>query len=248
MKCSGQRLALAIWLRFKSVYQLLDFNREFYDATDLKAFHCKIGVLDSNNSVVKLLVNKFLDTESAAEGYLSFPLITVHELLKNKSLYLPNGKLDLDCEFTLCYGLQHGRIEGITRNATFTSALEDETASTSQIFENTPSSLENDFLNLLQEGTLCDFTINVEDKNLQVHKAVLYARSPVFKAMLTCNMKEKENNMVDISDLELDTVLRMLSFMYTDMAGNLDWATAYKLYFAANKYGLITLKRTCSKF
>ncbi|GBN28355.1 hypothetical protein AVEN_181690-1 [Araneus ventricosus] len=28
MICSGQRLALAIWQRFKSVYQLLDFNRD----------------------------------------------------------------------------------------------------------------------------------------------------------------------------------------------------------------------------
>ncbi|GBM06818.1 hypothetical protein AVEN_173580-1 [Araneus ventricosus] len=29
MKCNGQRLALAIWWRFKGVYQLLDFNPFF---------------------------------------------------------------------------------------------------------------------------------------------------------------------------------------------------------------------------
>ncbi|GBN90974.1 Speckle-type POZ protein [Araneus ventricosus] len=47
-------------------------------------------------------------------------------------------------------------------------------------------------------------------------------------------------------DLEKDTVHRMLTFMYTEMAGNLDWETAYKLYFAGDKYCLPTLKRLCS--
>ncbi|GBM14900.1 Speckle-type POZ protein [Araneus ventricosus] len=60
-------------------------------------------------------------------------------------------------------------------------------------------------------------------------------------------MMENEENMVDISDLEEDTVHRMLTFMYTDVAGNLDWDTANKLYFAADKYGLITLRRICSE-
>ncbi|GBM68515.1 Protein roadkill [Araneus ventricosus] len=110
-----------------------------------------------------------------------------------------------------------------------------------------PSSLKNDLQNLYQEETLCDFTIKIGDKNLQVHKAMLCARSPVFKRMLTNNMKENQENMMDISDLDEDTVGRMLTFMYTDMAGNLDWETANKLYFAADKYSLITLKSICSE-
>ncbi|GBM91674.1 Speckle-type POZ protein B [Araneus ventricosus] len=60
-------------------------------------------------------------------------------------------------------------------------------------------------------------------------------------------MKENVKNMVDILDLDVDTVYRMLIFMYTDKAGNLDWETSKKLYFAADKYGLITLKCICSK-
>ncbi|GBM04118.1 Speckle-type POZ protein B [Araneus ventricosus] len=137
------------------------------------------------------------------------------------------------------------------------SASVDETTSTSEIdspskkflycIENIPSSLKNDYQNLYQEGTLSDFTIRVGDESLRVHKAVLCARSPVFKAMLTSNMKENAENVVDISDLEEDTVRRMLTFMYTDMAGDLDWETAKKLYFAADKYGLIALKRICAE-
>ncbi|GBN40082.1 Speckle-type POZ protein-like B [Araneus ventricosus] len=224
---------------------------------DCKALHVKIGILDSNNSVVKLLVNNFLDIESASEGCLSFPLITVPELQENESLYLPDGKLNLDCEFTLCDGLQHSQIEGTAQDTTFMPVSVYETASSSQIdvppkkflycIDNVPSSLKNDFQNLYEEGTLSDFAIKVGDKNFNVHKAVLCARSPVFKSMLTSNMKENEKNMVDISDLEEDTVSRMLTFMYMDMAGNLDWDAAKKLYFAADKYGLITLKRLCSE-
>ncbi|GBN14700.1 Speckle-type POZ protein B [Araneus ventricosus] len=255
-----RRKSLSLSVSRKSNNQFDVLSCKFHDATDLTAFHCKIGILDSNNSVVKCLVNQFFDIESATGGskcYLYFPLITVPELQKNKSLYLPNGKLNLDCELTFCYGLQHSQIERITRDATLMSAPVDETASTAQIdlppkkflycIENIPSSLKNDFQNLLQEGTLSDFILKVGDKSLQVHKAVLCARSPVFKAMLTSNMEEKAKNMMDISDLEEDTVRRMLTFMYTDMAGNVDWDTAKKLYFAGDKYCLLTLKRICSE-
>ncbi|GBM60610.1 hypothetical protein AVEN_83546-1 [Araneus ventricosus] len=45
MICSGQRLALAIWQRFKSVYQLLDFNRNknIFNLTDLLNFNISVG-------------------------------------------------------------------------------------------------------------------------------------------------------------------------------------------------------------
>ncbi|GBL92712.1 Speckle-type POZ protein-like B [Araneus ventricosus] len=188
---------------------------------DFKALHGKIGVLDSNNSVVKLLVNNFLDIESESRNPFSyFPLITVPELQEDKCLYLPNAS--------------SSQIDAPPKKFLY-------------CIDNVPSSLINDFQNLYEEGTLGDFAIKVGDKNFKVHKAVLCARSPVFKGMLTSNMKENVKNMVDISDLEEDTVHRMLTFMYTDMAGNLDWDTAKKLYFAADKYGLITLKRLCSE-
>ncbi|GBN19944.1 Speckle-type POZ protein-like B, partial [Araneus ventricosus] len=251
--------------RFRRQWKEIDYSPNFLSgkfcgSKNLKAFHCKIGVLDSNNSVAKFLVNKSFDITSAdrkRDSCVYLPIVTEAEILKNKSVYLPNGKLNLDCEFTLCDGLQHSQIEGIARETTFNLVPVDETASTYQLdlppkkflycIDNIPSSLKNDFQNLYQEGTLSDFTIKVGNKNLEVHKAVLCARSPVFKAMLTSNMKENVKNMVDISDLDVDTVYRMLIFMYTDKAGNLDWETSNKLYFVADKYGLITLKHICSE-
>ncbi|GBM91673.1 hypothetical protein AVEN_122280-1 [Araneus ventricosus] len=152
---------------------------KFCGSKNLKAFHSKIGVLDSNNSVAKFLVNKSFDITSAdrkRDSCVYFPIVTEAEILKNKSVYLPNGKLNLDCEFTLCDGLQHSQIEGIARETTFNLVPVDETASTRQLdlppkkflycIANIPSSLKNDFQNLYQEGTLSDFTIKVGNKNL----------------------------------------------------------------------------------
>ncbi|GFR33346.1 TD and POZ domain-containing protein 1 [Trichonephila clavata] len=107
-------------------------------------------------------------------------------------------------------------------------------------------SLRNGLLSLYQEETLCDFTLRVGKETLRAHKAVLCARSPVFKAMLTTEMKETLNDFMEIHDLEVDTVRRMLNFMYTDAANDLDWETASKLYNAADKYDIVALKHLCS--
>ncbi|GFV96784.1 speckle-type POZ protein [Trichonephila clavipes] len=109
-----------------------------------------------------------------------------------------------------------------------------------------PDSLRNDILSLFQKETLCDFTLSVDKENLRAHKAVLCVRSPVFKAMLTTEMKETVNQLMEIHDLEVNTVRHMLNFMYTDTTDNLDWDTASKFYIAADKYDVAALKRLCS--
>ena len=44
--------------------------------------------------------------------------------------------------------------------------------------------LGEDYLKLLSDMVLTDFTIKVQEKEIHVHKAILAARSPVFSAML----------------------------------------------------------------
>ncbi|GIZ05087.1 TD and POZ domain-containing protein 3 [Caerostris extrusa] len=108
------------------------------------------------------------------------------------------------------------------------------------------NSLRSDLQCLYEEATLYDFTLRVATENLRVHKTVLCARSPVFKAMLTSNMKETISQVMDIPDLEIDVVRRMLVFMYTDTVDDIGWETASKLYAAADKYGIVSLKNFCS--
>ncbi|GFU84709.1 hypothetical protein TNCV_2126501 [Trichonephila clavipes] len=74
------------------------------------------------------------------------------------------------------------------------------------------------------------------------HKNILSARSTVFHAMFTTDMKEKIQGCVDILDLEDDMVRRMLLFLYTGTLKDLHWESALKLYSAADKYQIVALK------
>lgn len=74
-----------------------------------------------------------------------------------------------------------------------------------------------DNLDHLFETKVCsDVTLNVAGKELQAHKAILAARSPVFRKMFCNDMKESNMNRVEIIDLESDVVEAMLKYMYTD--------------------------------
>ncbi|GFQ83385.1 tdpoz3 [Trichonephila clavata] len=66
--------------------------------------------------------------------------------------------------------------------------------------------------------------------------------------MLTTDMKEKIQECVDVSDLEDDTVRRMLLYVYTDALEDLQGESALKLYAAADKYEIVTLKSKCGSF
>ncbi|GBN63492.1 hypothetical protein AVEN_10824-1 [Araneus ventricosus] len=77
---------------------------------------------------------------------------------------------------------------------------------------------------------------------------VLCARSPVFKLMMTNDMKEKNTGCIQIDDLENDIVQQLLLFLYSDHLVNLEWESAIKLYYASDKYEVENLKVLCSAF
>ena len=60
-----------------------------------------------------------------------------------------------------------------------------------------------DGLNALRtEGTFCDVVIVVDGQEFPVHKSVLSAASPYFKAMFTCNLAEANLAKVPINGVE----------------------------------------------
>ena len=60
-----------------------------------------------------------------------------------------------------------------------------------------------DGLNALRtEGTFCDVVIVVDGEEFPVHKSVLSAASPYFKAMFTCNLAEANLDKVPINGVE----------------------------------------------
>ncbi|GFQ79619.1 TD and POZ domain-containing protein 3 [Trichonephila clavata] len=109
-------------------------------------------------------------------------------------------------------------------------------------------SLGEDFETLFTDGTLSDIKLCTETESFPAHSAVLCARSPVFKAMFSDDMKEKIKGSVDIIDLDDDTVRRMLLYMYTDSFEDLQWESAIRLYRSADKYEILSLRGKCSAF
>ncbi|GFY37060.1 hypothetical protein TNIN_385681 [Trichonephila inaurata madagascariensis] len=67
------------------------------------------------------------------------------------------------------------------------------------------SDLKEDFEHLYSKGILSDVTLRTASETFHAHKTILSARSPVFLAMFTTDMKESMQNDVDVSDLEDDS-------------------------------------------
>ena len=60
------------------------------------------------------------------------------------------------------------------------------------------SKIISDMERLLDSGTLTDVTIKCENRILECHKAVLSARSTVFRAMFQHDMRESKSNEIHI--------------------------------------------------
>ncbi|KAL1762954.1 speckle-type POZ protein isoform X2, partial [Sigmodon hispidus] len=78
----------------------------------------------------------------------------------------------------------------------------------------------------------------------RAHKAILAARSPVFKAMFEHDMEESRKNRVEIHDLEPQVFRAMMNFIYTGKVPNLH-SMADAVLFAADKYCQEVLKVMC---
>ncbi|GBM70060.1 TD and POZ domain-containing protein 4 [Araneus ventricosus] len=110
-----------------------------------------------------------------------------------------------------------------------------------------PSALD-DFKALYNDHLLTDVVLKTATKSFPAHKNVLCARSSVFRAMLTSDMKEKNTDCIKVEDLENETVHRLLLFLYSDNLEELQWESALKLYYAGDKYAIEKLKVLCSSF
>ncbi|GIY04282.1 speckle-type POZ protein [Caerostris extrusa] len=86
-----------------------------------------------------------------------------------------------------------------------------------------PLLLIDDMKSLYSDPAMSDMRLRTETETFQVHAAVLSARSPVFRAMFTTDMKEKNNGCVDIPDIDNDTLRQLILYMYTDQLEFWSW-------------------------
>ncbi|GBN57154.1 Speckle-type POZ protein-like [Araneus ventricosus] len=176
------------------------------------------------------------------------------EILMKESEYLSNNKLSLYCACSFSTGLEFQKIEETQNEIPMAAAKRTNNQELSKNFHSTAKklsaypSVSEDMKALYMNQCLTDLELKTKTKSFPAHKIVLCARSPVFKAMMTNNTKEKCNNCIQVDDLDNDVVQQLLLFLYSDTTENLQWKIATQLYYAADKYHIGKLKEVCSSF
>ncbi|KAI3991137.1 hypothetical protein MKX01_022358 [Papaver californicum] len=97
---------------------------------------------------------------------------------------------------------------------------------------------------MLSESIHNDITINTSDGKLGAHRAVLAARSPVFRSMFSHNLKESEFSTIDISDMSMEACQAFVNYIYGSIE-NEEFCNRLALLHAANKYDISELKESC---
>ncbi|KAG5676301.1 hypothetical protein PVAND_006148 [Polypedilum vanderplanki] len=92
-----------------------------------------------------------------------------------------------------------------------------------------------------------DFTcISSDGKEFPVHSKILASQSPVFDKMFNADMSETKTKTVKIDDIDGDTFLEFLRFIYTGQVENLEDMVSSLIY-VADKYEIIKLKKLCTE-
>ncbi|GFY68311.1 TD and POZ domain-containing protein 2 [Trichonephila inaurata madagascariensis] len=211
-------------------------------------FHFQL--LDSSGNKVEFLKQKIIFSEHQDYFFYLFS-ISKEKLMENKSLYLPNDILTLHCECSFTAGIVSDEMEKIFQGCP--SLMQEENLACDDLDSKNTSLdltkiLQEDLESLYKENLLCDTKLKTKTRTFSAHKNILSARSPVFKAMFTHDMRERNSECVNIEDLDDDTVQRMLQYLYTATVPDLDWDSACNLYTAADKYEILSLKSKCSFF
>jgi len=116
-----------------------------------------------------------------------------------------------------------------------------------------PSDIAEHLGTLLDSTDGADVSFIIDSETLHAHRAVLAARSPVFRAELLGSMAEATASSVTLHDITPATFKLMLRFMYTDTfpgdgeLGDSSTGMIRHLLAAADRYALDRLKLMCAQ-
>ncbi|XP_075259432.1 speckle-type POZ protein-like [Convolutriloba macropyga] len=172
--------------------------------------------------------------EGANQFGVCFKKFMSHEYLSDTDKYAPNDVLTVHHKIILISESETSKLECSSPKKPCVDAR-----------------LYDDWEALYKSGQSTDFQVVVDSKEIQTHKAVLVARSPVFRAMLAHpNTAESTSGRITIDDCKYGPFQMFLKYLYT---GNLfdtklDDRTALDLITIANKYDVPGLKAECQNF
>eukprot|EP00293_Proteomonas_sulcata_P009127 CAMPEP_0184307508 /NCGR_PEP_ID=MMETSP1049-20130417/16243_1 /TAXON_ID=77928 /ORGANISM="Proteomonas sulcata, Strain CCMP704" /LENGTH=275 /DNA_ID=CAMNT_0026620023 /DNA_START=86 /DNA_END=913 /DNA_ORIENTATION=+ len=102
----------------------------------------------------------------------------------------------------------------------------------------------HDLQSLLNDPEMSDLCFIVEGRKIFVHKAILYARCPYFKSMLTSGMKESEGREVPLPDIQYEPFFVLCEYLYMGEV-HMEPARALDVLQLADRYLISGLKRIC---
>ena len=107
-----------------------------------------------------------------------------------------------------------------------------------------PSQLAYDLSGAVNDGMWSDILIVAEGREIHAHQCILTARSEYFKAVFAHGMKESQQHVVNVQESYL-TMLRVITFMYTDTLKEASDDVLLEDLIAADRFGLVRMKLLC---
>lgn len=201
----------------------------------LNFFACKISMFDADGKVAVKTRRFYCNSRIRW-----FNVIPIEELFEKKDLYLPNDTLSLLLEFTHITGAESSEIKRVEYGNKCPNQIKGT--------DLPPRAWVDNFQRLYSNAKVSDIIVRTSSKEFPAHKAILCAHSPVFSAMFDGDTKENQTGVVEIKDLDDDTLHKLLLFFYTGTVKDLEWEMAAQLYYAADKYAVTELKNECVNF
>lgn len=96
-----------------------------------------------------------------------------------------------------------------------------------------------------EQDPFTDFTFVVKGKDIQVHRSILAAFSPVMRKLFTAQYKEKETSTCIVDNIKPNVFEALIRFMYTCTVPENLGDLVYELYAAAHYYDVQTMKDIC---
>lgn len=104
------------------------------------------------------------------------------------------------------------------------------------------------FEDCFESKTFSDFKFVCSDGiEISAHRLILAAISPVMKRMLEIDMTEANSGVANLTDIDGETMIEILRFIYTQDVENIE-ELAPKLIYGAKKYELEKLEELCVSF
>ena len=207
----------------------------------------KFSILNAKREEVKIMESQRAYRFVAGKDWGFKKFVKRDLLLDESSGLLPDDKLTIYCEVNV-----------VTEAKEYSGQV-------SPFQSRVPTCrLPEDLEDIFKSQEFSDVTIVANEREFKAHKAILAARSPMFRGMFSHDMKETKFNRVEVTDVDPDVLEEMLRFIYTGKSmleprlqqvreqkdqkeQEKEQHLAIELLQAANKYQLDRLKMICEE-